>query len=187
MTTPSELEILTKSFNRLENYVTKYIYKKYIESITILEEPIENKDIQSNIQSNIHSNIQSNIKSKPIKYKYSAKVNNEDEYNDYLHTIFSQERKSIITQSESLNEDLESMRIADAAYKQNPVGFHYKDYNSLPDVKRCSFISKNKNKYKRCGNNIMNDDSDMCYRHIDSLNIYWDRWCEIIEEITKIN
>jgi len=181
MSIPSELDILTKSFNRLENYVTKYIYKKYIEQLTILEEPNQILDLNNDDNNDDNNDNDNDTDNK--KYKYSLKVTNTDDYSKYLHTIFSQERKSMITQTESLNEELENMRIADEAYEKDPEGFHYKDYNSIPDMKRCSFIRKVKNKYKRCGNKIINDDSDMCYMHVDSLNIYWDNWCKIIENV----
>jgi hypothetical protein len=31
----------------------------------------------------------------------------------------------------------------------------------------------------------MNDDTDICYKHIDSPNMYWDRYCEVLEKIEK--
>jgi hypothetical protein len=145
----TDLSILVKSFNRLDNYVAKYIYKKYICS----DENEGNEGIH------------------------------EEEYKKYIHQIFSIERPHIITQKESLETDLQNMDIADSEYNSNPNNFKSRQFKSLPDIKRCSFIRKHKNKYKRCANGILNDDSDMCYKHLESPNMYWDRWCEILYNI----
>ena len=139
----TDLSILVKSFNRLDNYVAKYIYEKYI----------------------------------------CSNEGNEEEYKKYIHQIFSIERPHIITQKESLETDLQNMDIADSEYNSNPNNFKSRQFKSLPDIKRCSFIRKHKNKYKRCANGILNDDSDMCYKHLESPNMYWDRWCEILDNI----
>ena len=152
----NDLSRLLKSFNRLDNYVAKYIYEKYI------------KNLQTDIQSNM--------------------VNNDEEYKKYktyINTIFSLERPRIITQKESLETDLSNMEIADEEYDKDPKEFKTSQFDSLPDIKRCSFIRKHKNKYKRCANGIVNDDSDMCYKHIESKNMYWDKWCEVLKEIKK--
>jgi hypothetical protein len=110
---------------------------------------------------------------------------NVEAYNQFLHTIFSLERPAIITQKESLETDLQNMEIADEAYEKDPKNFKTRQFDSLPDVKRCSFIRKHKNKYKRCANGLLDDDSDMCYKHINSSNMYWDSFCKITEEIIK--
>ena len=144
----NEIINLLKSFNKLDNNIVKYIYKKYINNIN--------------------------------------EIYNEDKYKIYKNTIFSLERPAIITQKESLETDLQNMEIADEAYDVDPVNFKSTQFDSLPDIKRCSFIRKHKNKYKRCENGILNVDSDMCYKHIDSINMYWDRYCEILEEIEKL-
>jgi hypothetical protein len=146
--TKNDLSILLKSFNRLDNYVAKYIYKKYIYLAGL--EP--------------------------------SQIN----FENFLKTIFNIDRPRIITQKESLESDLYKMDIADKAYDKDPKKFKLRQYESVPDVKRCSFIRKHKNKYKRCNINVMNDDSDICYKHIDSPNIYWDRYCEVLDEIKKI-
>ena len=152
----NDLSRLLKSFNRLDNYVAKYIYKKYI------------KNLQTDTQPTI--------------------VNNDEEhkkYKTYINTIFSLERPRIITQKESLETDLNNMEIADEEYDKDPKTFKVRQFDSLPDIKRCSFIRKHKNKYKRCANSIVNDDSDMCYKHIESKNMYWDKWCEVLGEIKQ--
>ena len=150
----NDLSILLKSFNRLDNYIAKYIYKKYI------EQDLENPARKSREPSS--------------------------SLDDFLKTIFNIERPGIITQKESLETDLYKMDIADKAYDKDPKKFKLRQYESVPDVKRCSFIRKHKNKYKRCNIHVMNDDSDICYKHIDSPNIYWDRYCEVLDEIKNI-
>jgi hypothetical protein len=110
---------------------------------------------------------------------------NDEAYKQFLHTIFSLERPAIITQKESLETDLQNMEIADEAYEKDPKTFKIRQYDSLPDVKRCSFIRKHKNKYKRCANGLLDDDSDMCYKHVNNPNMYWGSFCKITEEIIK--
>ncbi len=131
---------LLKSFNKLDNYVAKYIFTKYIKNTGLT-------------------------------------------YKQYLNTIFSVERPAIITQKESLETDLQNMEIADEAYDIDPKNFKVRQYDSLPDIKRCSFIRKHNNKYIRCANCILNADLDLCYKHIDCINMYWDRYCEVLEKI----
>ena len=75
------------------------------------------------------------------------------------------------------------MEIADEQYDKDPKTFKARQFNSLPDIKRCSYIRKHKNKYKRCANGILDDDSDMCYKHIKSKNMYWDKYCEVLESL----
>ena len=82
-----------------------------------------------------------------------------------------------------LKTDLNNMSIADKEYETNPKTFKPRQYKSLPDIKRCSFIRKHKNKYKRCLNKTANDDEDVCNIHILSDNIYYDRYNEVLEAI----
>ena len=115
----------------------------------------------------------------PIKYK---------EYKEYMDNIFGLERKGIITQDEILNEDLDNMDLADKVFDKDPKNFKRREYESLPDVKRCTFIRKHKNKYIRCAmsiddDNDYNDDSnynDLCYKHESSVNMYWDNYCSLL-------
>ena len=146
----NDLSRLLKSFNRLDNYVAKYIYEKYITDIN-----------------------------------YNNGESSNESYVSFVNKIFSLERPRIITQKESLEKDLSNMEIADEEYDKDPKEFKTSQFDSLPDIKRCSFIRKHKNKYKRCANGIVNDDSDMCYKHIESKNMYWDKWCKVLEEIKK--
>ena len=171
------LDILVKTLNKVENFTVKYIYKKYVELDTILEE-----DIQENIPSINSSTIM--VSQEPIlddKFKYSRKPVNKEEFKLYKDRIFSKKRKSIITQDESLTKDLENMTIADEEYEKTPNAFNRQKYNSYPDEKRCTYIRKIKNKLIRCKNGIINDDEDVCSKHEDTPNIYWDMYNELFE------
>jgi hypothetical protein len=170
----ANLETLEKSLNKLENYTVKYIYKKYIE-IDSTPEPTTTESTTAVTQE---------VSTAPI-FKYSKKPNSEVEYKLYLDRIFGKEREHIITQHDSLSKDLENMQIADEDYETNPEKFKRQNHNSYPDIKRCSYIRKHKHKLMRCKNNIMNDDEDMCSKHEDALNIYWDMYNELIDKITS--
>ena len=170
--TNENVSTILKSFNKLDNYIAKYIYKKYIETA-------------ADVESDDSDNSDDSVDLTPSPFKYSKKPNNQDDYTKYIHTIFNIERPGIITQKESLETELENMAIADEAYDKDPKHFKSRQFDSLPYIKRCSYIRKHKNKYKRCNINVMNDDTDICYKHIDSPNMYWDRYCEVLEEIEK--
>jgi len=148
-----DLAINAKSLNSLENAIAKYIYKKYIEP-------------EPNIESNLE-----------------PKDQTEEKYQKYLTTIFGQKRKWIITQEELICADLKNMSIADDDYRENPTEFKPNDYDSLPDVKRCSYIRKFNNKLLRCANGIIHDESDMCYKHEDECNMYLDIYTKLIRKL----
>ena len=162
------MDELTRTLNKLENYVAKYIYKKYIEipDLPETQETTETTETPEN---------------KYIKYKYSKKPQNIEEYNKYRHTIFSQKRKTRINQDEILNKYLANIEIADEDYELNSTNFKVRNYDSLPDILRCTFIRKHKNKYNRCCNKIVNNEVEMCYKHEDDKNIYVDKWNELIK------
>jgi hypothetical protein len=170
------LDILEKSLNKLENYAAKYIYKKYIEIDDTPEKPttLDTSNIP-NIPNTPHST---------QNFKYSKKPINKEAYKLYLDRIFSKERKHIIKQNDVLADDLENMSLADEDYEENPNQFKRQKYNSYPDIKRCCYIRKHKHKLMRCKNSIINDDEDMCSKHEDSLNMYWDMYVELLEKIS---
>ena len=161
------LDILVKSLNKLENYTAKYIYNKYIEINTIPERttPESTEDPE-------------------IIFKYSKKPNNNEEYKLYTDSIFGKERKYIIKQNDSLTEELDNISLADDEYEHEPAKFNRRQNNSYPDIKRCSYIRKHKNKLVRCKNSIIDDDEDMCSRHEDKPNIYWDSYNELVDKIS---
>ena len=169
----NNLEILEKSLNKLENYATKYIYKKYIEI----------NDTPDTTASTTASSTA--LPTELTIFKYSKKPINEVEYKLYLDRIFSKDREHIIKQSDVLLKDLENMQIADEEYESNPEKFKRQKHSSYPDIKRCSYIRKHKHKLIRCKNNIIDDDEDMCSKHEDALNIYWDMYNELLESISS--
>ena len=209
----NDLSILLKSFNRLDNYIARYIYKKYIaQDSSFLEKSRAKKQDSSFLEKSRAKNydeisdhtreleglkpsqenparksgeLDTGFEKSRAQMKPSHK-HTEIKLENFLKTIFNIERPGIITQKESLETDLYKMDIADKAYDKDPKKFKLRQYESVPDVKRCSFIRKHKNKYKRCNIHVMNDDSDICYKHIDSPNIYWDRYCEVLDEIKNI-
>ena len=101
-----------------------------------------------------------------------------------MDTIFDKERKHIIKQNDSLTEDLDNISLADDEYESDPTKFNRRQNNSYPDIKRCSYIRKHKNKLVRCKNSIIDDDEDMCSRHEDKPNIYWDSYNELVDKIS---
>ena len=168
------LDVLEKSLNKLENYAVKYIYKKYIEINETPELLLTLEPLPTPETSTQHSN-----------FKYSKKPISKEAYKLYLDRIFSKERKHIIKQSDVLSDDLENMTLADEEYDKNPEKFKRQKYNSYPDVKRCSYIRKHKHKLLRCKNSIINNDEDMCSKHEDNLNMYWDMYIELLEKINS--
>lgn len=104
-------------------------------------------------------------------------------YKLYLQKIFDLERHSFrILQHDVLKDDLKNIAIADKAYNINPTNFNPKDYKSLPDVLRCTYIRKHKHRYYRCQNKIINDDNDICKKHENCENIYIDKYNELLEQ-----
>ena len=186
----SNLELLVKSLNKLENYTAKYIYKKYIETqeVPTLETATpatatSETDTPATATPNTSVSTEETDTS-DTTFKYSKKPNNNEEYNLYTDKIFATQRKHIITQNDILEEDLDNIALADDEYENDPEQFSRRKTNSYPDIKRCSYIRKHKNKLIRCKNSIVNDDEDMCSRHEDKPNIYWDSYNELVDNIS---
>jgi hypothetical protein len=167
----TNIDIITKEFNKLENYATNYIYKKYIEM-----NPVSNSNTSETTDL---------LVDKDSNYKYSRKPNCSLEYKLYRDRIFNKDRKSIIKQDEVLKDDLTKMSLADKEWEKqtNTNTFIRKGTNSYPDIKRCSYIRKHKNKLMRCKNSILNDDEDVCKCHLITPNIYYDMYYELLEKI----
>lgn len=173
----SNLDLLVKSLNRIENNTLIYIYKKYIE-IDELQDPKDPTASSEPLEP-----------SHPItsdNFKFNKKPINKEEYKLFKDRIFNKERKSIITQDEVLKTDLENMTIVDEAYEKKPNLFNRQKYNSYPDEKRCTYIRKIKHKLIRCKNGIINDDEDVCIKHEDTPNIYWDKYNDLLEKYKNI-
>ena len=185
----SNLDILVKSLNKLENYTAKYIYKKYIEiatpdttTPTATDTATPDTTIETPVTPDTQVSV--SIEEPDTQFKYSKKPNNNEEYKIYTDRIFATQRKHIIKQNDSLIEDLDNIELADDEYENDPKSFNRHQNKSYPDIKRCSYIRKHKNKLIRCKNSIMSNDEDMCSRHEDTPNMYWDSYNELVEKIS---
>ena len=169
------LYMLSKQMNKLENYIAKYIYKKYIEINT-----------SSHINNDISDSYTTDDKlEEDLNYIYSKKPLNLIDYKLYKDRLFEKDRKNIINQDEVLKDDLKKIKESDSNYNKKALLFKKDKNNSYPDNKRCSYIRKYKNKLLRCKNSIINDDEDICFLHEDSPNIYWDNYIKLLENIDK--
>lgn len=179
------MEDMSKNFKSIENGIARYIYKKYIMSNNIIDEHVNAKDDRNSIIEDVKKDItDADIVAEVNKEKIDKKFDNKL-YTLYLQRIFDLERHSFrILQEDVLREDLKNMAITDKAYELNPKKFNPTEYDSLPDVLRCSFIRKYKHRYYRCKNKVINDDSDICKKHENSENIYIDKYNELLD-ITK--
>ena len=170
-------------------------------------------ELSKNIQ-----DIENNI-SRYIYKKYIVKQQHiiDNHYKIYLQKIFDVKRiKFRICQQDIIKEDLKRMSISDIAYNFNPTNFKPKDYDILPNILRCTYIRKHKNKYYRCLNkniqinnthvkndtldntldnndndNDDNDDEDededkLCAIHDNCYNIYLDKYITLIKLYTQV-
>lgn len=192
-----ELERLIRSLNRIENYVAKHIYKKYIEDI---DSNSDSNDIQIDNSSNTENeenkddDINSSgedietipeVKIKQYKFKYNRKPKDSKKFKRYIKSIFDIERKSIITQQEYLKEDLAKMHIADNDYELDPKHFKISEHESYPDEIRCCYIRNHKNKLIRCQNKVSKNDDNLCHLHIDNINMFWNKYQLLLKNINK--
>ena len=97
-------------------------------------------------------------------------------------------------QNDEIKKDLEYMTIANEAYDiflnnvkncKKRVKFPFNDYKRLPNNVRCSYIRKIRHMLIRCNNQNMNNNSDVCGRHEECENIYYDKYEKIIEGVNK--
>ncbi len=164
-------------------------------------------ELSKNIQ-----DIENNI-SRYIYKKYIVKQQHiiDNNYKIYLQKIFDVKRiKFRICQQDIIKEDLKRMSISDIAYNFNPTNFKPKDYDILPNILRCTYIRKHKNKYYRCLNkhiqinntpvkndtldetlddNEYNEDEDddkLCAIHDNFYNIYLDKYITLIKLYTHV-
>lgn len=154
---------------------------------TDTEEIVENTDTVASISAMSSHEIRSNI--------YSRKAKNEIKYKIYLDTIFQKSKKGIITQGELLTTELNNLAIAEiklddmkatALVKHQNITcntrFMRSSVKSFPDMMRCGFIIKQKNKLHRCGYKVISNDCEYCSMHALMPNIYWDRYCNLVEK-----
>jgi hypothetical protein len=188
------MDIISNDIKRIENSIAKYIFKKYIMSKPISNKQINNRDSSSNSNSNNDSNNDSNsdngIKDVILdetNINVSNKFNNKL-YKLYCQQIFDLERHSFrILQDDVIKEDLKQMTIADKAYDINPKEYNINNNDILPDVLRCTYIRKYKNRYYRCKNKVINDDYDVCKKHENTENIYIDKYNQLLEQYEQHN
>jgi hypothetical protein len=194
------MDILNKDFKKIEMDVARYIFKKYI-SISITPSSSTNADsaIADDVQSEIDlelgivPNVEkadssdtevNNINN--IDERVELGISNKQEYKKYLKTIFHSDRKTgVLNQITELKKDLDDITKADSAYTRNADKFNPQLYDSLPDVMRCTYIRKHHHRYYRCKNKIANDDSDVCKKHLECENIYYDAYNDLVESITN--
>jgi hypothetical protein len=105
-------------------------------------------------------------------------------YTIYCKNIFHQSRSCFtLNQNDLIREDIQIMTLADKTYAENPSAFKIGDFKLPPDVLRCSFIRKHHHRYYRCRNQIINKDSDICKKHENSENIYYDNYNDLLEAL----
>jgi len=194
------MDILNKDFKKIEMDVARYIFKKYI-SISITPssstsaDSASADDVQSEIdlELGIVPNVEKAASSDTevnninnIDERIELGISNKQEYKKYLKTIFHSDRKTgVLNQITELKKDLDDMTKADSAYTRNADKFNPQLYDSLPDVMRCTYIRKHHHRYYRCKNKIANDDSDVCKKHLECENIYYDAYNDLVESITN--
>jgi hypothetical protein len=184
-----EIKICIRDVCKIENIVAKYIYKKYINISNNLADSAENINDDDDDENDAIS------KQLSAKYIYSLKIKNDANYKKYLNTIFQKGRAGIITQDESLTNELHNIAIADSKLENDMINIKNKKQiicvsrfarstvKSFPDIMRCNFIIKNKNKLRRCGCKLISTNCEYCYLHALMPNIYWDRYCNLLENV----
>ena len=111
------------------------------------------------------------------KYIFDKYVNkNADKnYIEFKNNVFQKLRETRIKQEDLLVSDTDTMMLANAKYDTDNT-IEGRDY---PDLLRCTYIIKNKNRYSRCKNKS-GDSGDRCSKHDDLPNHY----LEIYEKLT---
>lgn len=180
------MDTLSRNINSLENSVAKYIYIKYIQEQAQIPNDIVN---QENPEESVVDNSSSSDSGDELKVITKTKVIrpkvfDKSAYNIYLKNIFHQSRSCFtLNQDDLIREDVRIMTLADKAYEEHPVEFKVGNLDLPPDVLRCSFIRKHHHRYYRCRNVIMNKDSDICKKHENQENIYYDNYNELLDKI----
>jgi len=203
------MERLSKDINKIEKSVARYIYIKYIQekgTAPALENGAARTDASSDAGSDAGSDASSDAgsdsnsdadddedtveielskpKPKPKTKKARPKILDKAAYTAYQKNIFHQSRSCFtLNQDDLIREDIRIMTLADEAYEEHPSEFKVGDFELPPDVLRCSFIRKHHHRYYRCRNQIMNKDSDVCKKHENSENIYYDNYNDLLEKL----
>jgi hypothetical protein len=190
------MDKVSKQIRSVEDSVARYIFKKYILGVDIGGDV--NKETEANLESNPEMdssnsdneedpgepNPESRINTAEIKDQRKQEI--EQLYKIFHNRVFIMERSiGVLDPETELCREIEEIKIADEAYEKDPDHFKPGEYDSLPDILRCTFIRKHKHRYYRCRNRIMNDDCDICYKHEDSENIYIDIYNDLVDKLIK--
>lgn len=203
------MEKLSRDINSLENCVARYIYIKYIQdpdlanpniilnttmkhetnvilcdSSSSSDNDASDDELENNDNIPDKAPVVEDVKEKQKKKIIRPKVLDKLAYNLYRKNIFHQSRSCFtLNQNDLIREDIQLMALADKAYEEHPAEFKLGNFDLPPDVLRCSFIRKHHHRYCRCRNPIMNKDSDICKKHENSENIYYDNYNDLLEKI----
>ena len=194
------MEQLSRDIKRLENSIARYIYIKYIQEREIAnaleKEESSNSSCSDDDEDNDDeddddddevveiptSNAKSKAKSKAKVVR--TKVLDKGAYTIYCKNVFYQSRSCFaLNQNDLIREDIQIMTLADKAYEEHPDEFKVGNFDLPPNVLRCGFIRKYHHRYYRCKNQIMNKDSDICKKHKNCENIYYDNYNELLESL----
>lgn len=195
----TKMERVSKQIRSVEDSVARYIFKKYILGVDIggdadgdigggidKEPKLEDSDTdlegnleEGNLEEDNHEIIRAEIKDQ-------RKQEIEQLYKVFHKRVFIIERSiGVLDPEAELRREIEEIKIADEAYEKDPEKFKSGEYDSLPDILRCTFIRKHKHRYYRCRNRIMNDDCDICYKHEESENIYIDVYNDLVDKLSQ--
>lgn len=200
------MERLSRDINRLENSVARYIYIKYIQAVDTVpvvdvaivdaggddagdgassSEDEDKDEEEEEKEKAVGKGTRKGKSVEKVKAKAARpKVLDKAAYEVYRKNIFYHSRSCfVLNQDDLIREDIRIMNLADEAYDESPDGFKMSDYELPPDVLRCSFIRKHHHRYYRCRNAIMNKDSDICKKHENRDNIYYDNYNDILERL----
>jgi hypothetical protein len=199
------MDDLSRQINKIENRVARYIFLKYIQTIDLKSDQTANAsaDTLSNDDASSSDDVDDvddvddaddaddNLEEVQHVNKEKEKTKNirpkidELQFKEFRKNIFKLKRSCFtISQDELIRDDIRTMSIADTAYERNPREFKCSNFDLPPDVLRCSFIRKHHHRYYRCRNKIANNDSDVCKKHEESENIYYDQYNELCEKLT---
>jgi hypothetical protein len=203
------MDDLTKQLCKLERDVAKYIYIKYLQ-LPIDKPKLESKNKQIVNKDNSSSDEEDETREETKEEtrdetreetrdetreetreetrddtKRCNKILDNDKYKMYIKNVFTQSRScAVINQNDIIKDDLQTMEIANKAYESNPKAFKISNFGIPPDVLRCSFIRKHHHRYYRCKKRISSNDSDVCKKHEECENIYYDKYNELLEQFT---
>lgn len=179
------MDDISRQINKLENRIARYIFLKYIQEPVAQSQTVSHQQ-QTEISNESESFSSCDKEDVHINSHVKTKID-KAAYNVFRKEIFQQKRSCFaITQAHIIKDDIYTMQIADRAYERNPRDFKVSNFDIPPDVLRCSFIRKHHHRYYRCRHTISNNDSDVCKKHENSENIYYDQYNDLLESLDSI-